>query len=74
LRAAAHDRGGTVLIVAHDARIIPYVDRVYYLEDGRIHQEEEIRPHGHATSGNGGAPHHWPAPLMADPADEEMQS
>jgi putative ABC transport system ATP-binding protein len=36
LRAAAHERGATVLIVAHDSRIIPYVDRVYHLEDGRL--------------------------------------
>lgn len=34
LRAAAHDRGATILVVAHDSRIIPYVDRVFYLEDG----------------------------------------
>jgi putative ABC transport system ATP-binding protein len=36
LRSAAHDRGATILVVAHDARIIPYVDRVYDLEDGRL--------------------------------------
>jgi putative ABC transport system ATP-binding protein len=34
LRAAAHDHGATILVVAHDARIIPHVDRVLYLEDG----------------------------------------
>jgi putative ABC transport system ATP-binding protein len=33
---AAHDWGTTVLVVAHDPRIIPLVDRVYYLEDGRL--------------------------------------
>ncbi len=36
LRAAAHDRGATILVVAHDSRIIPYVDRVFYLEDGLL--------------------------------------
>jgi putative ABC transport system ATP-binding protein len=36
LRAAAHERGATILVVAHDARIIPYVDRVYNLEDGSL--------------------------------------
>jgi putative ABC transport system ATP-binding protein len=36
LRSAAHDRGATILVVAHDARIIPYADRVYNLEDGRL--------------------------------------
>jgi putative ABC transport system ATP-binding protein len=39
LRSAAHERGATVLIVAHDARIIPYVDRVFNLEDGRMRGE-----------------------------------
>jgi putative ABC transport system ATP-binding protein len=34
LRAAAHDRGATILVVSHDARIIPHVDRVYHLDDG----------------------------------------
>jgi putative ABC transport system ATP-binding protein len=34
LRAAAHDEGATILVVAHDARIIPHVDRVFHLEDG----------------------------------------
>ena len=34
LRAAAHDQGSTILVVAHDSRIIPFVDRVLQLEDG----------------------------------------
>jgi putative ABC transport system ATP-binding protein len=34
LRAAAHDVGATILVVSHDARIIPHVDRVFHLEDG----------------------------------------
>jgi putative ABC transport system ATP-binding protein len=34
LRAATRERGTTVLVVAHDARIVPYVDRVLQLEDG----------------------------------------
>jgi putative ABC transport system ATP-binding protein len=45
LRNAAHERGSTVLIVAHDARIIPYVDRVYNLDDGCLREsEDEGRP------------------------------
>ncbi|NBR06456.1 MAG: ABC transporter ATP-binding protein [Planctomycetes bacterium] len=36
LRSAAHDRGCTVLIVAHDARVIPYADKIFYLEDGKM--------------------------------------
>jgi putative ABC transport system ATP-binding protein len=35
LRGAAA-RGTTVLVVSHDARLIPYADRTYYLEDGRM--------------------------------------
>jgi putative ABC transport system ATP-binding protein len=34
LRAAAHDYGATILVVAHDARIVSHVDRVLHLTDG----------------------------------------
>jgi len=34
LRVAAHDGGATILVVGHDARIIPHVDRVFHMEDG----------------------------------------
>ncbi len=46
LRAAAHERGATVLIVAHDSRIIPYVDRVFHLEDGRMRGMEDTAASG----------------------------
>jgi putative ABC transport system ATP-binding protein len=46
LRAAAHERGAMVLIVAHDARIIPYVDRVFHLEDGCLRETEDTAPPG----------------------------
>jgi putative ABC transport system ATP-binding protein len=46
LRNAAHDRGATVLCVAHDARIVPYADKVFDLEDGRL-QDAEEEPGGH---------------------------
>lgn len=36
LRSAAHERACSVLIVAHDARIIPYADVVFYMEDGKM--------------------------------------
>ena len=36
LRAAAHERGATLLCVSHDARIVPFVDTVFHLEDGRL--------------------------------------
>jgi putative ABC transport system ATP-binding protein len=55
LRNAAHDRGATVLCVAHDARIVPYADRVFYLEDGRL-QDPEDDPAGRPAPGR--APHH----------------
>jgi putative ABC transport system ATP-binding protein len=35
LRETAH-RGATVAMVTHDYRILPYADRVYRLEDGRL--------------------------------------
>jgi putative ABC transport system ATP-binding protein len=41
LRSAAHERGATVLIVAHDARIIPYADRVFLMEDGVLRESDE---------------------------------
>jgi putative ABC transport system ATP-binding protein len=41
LRSAAHDRGATVLVVAHDARIIEHVDRVVYMEDGRLRPQDK---------------------------------
>lgn len=34
LSAAAHEQGSTILIVAHDHRILPYADQVFNLEDG----------------------------------------
>jgi putative ABC transport system ATP-binding protein len=64
LRNAAHERGATVLIVAHDARIIPYVDRVYNLEDGCLHDTEDDdrrEAHGHADGHNGELEPHYPA-------------
>jgi putative ABC transport system ATP-binding protein len=36
LRSAAHERGATIFVVAHDARIVPFADRVCYLDDGRL--------------------------------------
>jgi putative ABC transport system ATP-binding protein len=42
LRHAAHETGATVLCVAHDARIVPYADKVFYLEDGQLQDNEEL--------------------------------
>jgi putative ABC transport system ATP-binding protein len=41
LRNAAHERGSTILIVAHDSRIIPYADRVFHIEDGVLRESED---------------------------------
>ncbi len=46
LRAGAHERGAMVLIVAHDARIVPYVDRVFHLEDGVLRESEDANLSG----------------------------
>lgn len=48
LRAAAHERRTTILIVSHDPRIVPYVDQVYHIEDGCLAEpmpvpERELR-------------------------------
>ena len=61
LEAAAHQDGAVVLIVSHDARLVPFADRVFHLEDGRMaakKRKSEIRKargsdfsvNAHATS------------------------
>jgi putative ABC transport system ATP-binding protein len=42
LRAAAHQRGATVLMVSHDARVLPYADQVFHLEDGRLVEQTSL--------------------------------
>jgi putative ABC transport system ATP-binding protein len=37
---AAHRQNATVLVVAHDPRIIPFMDQVWYLRDGRLSDKE----------------------------------
>jgi putative ABC transport system ATP-binding protein len=56
LRNAAHENGATVVMVAHDARIIPYADDVYYLEDGRIQEGEDAEAHAPNRGPARGAP------------------
>ena len=36
LQEAAQERGHTVMIVAHDSRIVSYADQVLHLDDGRL--------------------------------------
>jgi putative ABC transport system ATP-binding protein len=50
LRNAAHDRGATVVVVAHDSRIVPYADHVFHLVDGRL-QDREDEPRAHEVNG-----------------------
>jgi putative ABC transport system ATP-binding protein len=59
LRHAAHDRGATVLIVAHDARIVPFADKVFHLEDGRLleNEEEAGAAAAHRQAPGNGSPH-----------------
>jgi len=40
LHRAAHARGAMVLVVTHDSRLLPYADRVFQMEDGKIVSEE----------------------------------
>jgi putative ABC transport system ATP-binding protein len=40
LCTAAHERAAMVLVVSHDTRLVPYADRVFHLEDGRLHEPE----------------------------------
>jgi putative ABC transport system ATP-binding protein len=43
LETAAHQDGAVVLIVSHDARLIPFADRVFHLEDGQLAQPVRSR-------------------------------
>jgi putative ABC transport system ATP-binding protein len=40
LGAIAHERGATVLVVTHDARLIPHADRIFHLDNGRLSEED----------------------------------
>ncbi len=41
LSRIAKDRSRGVLVVTHDARLLPFADRIIHLEDGRIVHEEQ---------------------------------
>jgi putative ABC transport system ATP-binding protein len=53
LRNAAHDREATILVVAHDARIVPYADRVVHLEDGCL-TTDQVPAVDYSLEGEGG--------------------
>jgi putative ABC transport system ATP-binding protein len=50
LHRAAHERGAMVLVVTHDARLLPYADRVFHMEDGRLISEETPKKASHGAS------------------------
>ena len=43
LARIAKARGCGVLVVTHDTRLLPFADRIVYIEDGRIVREEQCR-------------------------------
>jgi putative ABC transport system ATP-binding protein len=47
LHGTAHEEDAAVLVVAHDERMIPYADRVFWLEDGRLRVPEGSLPGGY---------------------------
>ena len=51
LQSAAHQRGATIFVVAHDARIVPHADRVCYLQDGCLQTDQVTNsPHPGAAT------------------------
>ena len=53
LRCAALESGATVLVVAHDARLVPYANRVFHLVDGHLAESpkyEAINEFGESDS------------------------
>jgi putative ABC transport system ATP-binding protein len=65
LRAAAHDGGATILVVSHDSRIIPHVDRVFHLDDGVLGEPKLNGVHGPLPGG-----HAFGSPLPAQARDD----
>jgi putative ABC transport system ATP-binding protein len=45
LRTAAHEHGTTVLVVTHDARLVPLADRILHLEDGVLRKSQSRGKH-----------------------------
>jgi putative ABC transport system ATP-binding protein len=56
LRALAHERDRSVVIVSHDSRMLGYADRIVHLEDGRI-VEADVEPPGPAEAGHYASAH-----------------
>ncbi len=48
LRRAADEWGRTIILVTHDPRIAAYADRIVFLRDGQIVDENRLKGHGNA--------------------------
>jgi putative ABC transport system ATP-binding protein len=48
LRRAADEWGRTIILVTHDPRIAAYADRIVFLKDGRIVDENRLKGQGNA--------------------------
>jgi putative ABC transport system ATP-binding protein len=44
MRAATHRHNTLMFVVAHDTRLIPYADRVFHLDDGRLVEASRLGP------------------------------
>ncbi len=55
LRGAAHRGGAMGLVVAHDERIIPHADRVFYMADGRLRRPEKMLVQARSAWSSGSA-------------------
>ena len=66
LHGAAHDEGASVLVVAHDERIIPYADRLYYMENGRLGRFESRELPARPTVGSGAGRIRHPGALRTE--------
>jgi putative ABC transport system ATP-binding protein len=51
LHAAAHERGATILAVSHDARLMPFADRMFHLDDGRLTEQDCSRRRSETGAG-----------------------
>lgn len=53
LNESARERGAMVLVVTHDPRLMPFADRVFKMDDGRlsIGGTTDMSHHGHAKPG-----------------------
>jgi putative ABC transport system ATP-binding protein len=56
LRDAAHARGATALVVSHDQRLLPYADRLFHLDDGRLVEAGSHSAAGRQALREGAAP------------------